>query len=394
MAGTALALVTSFLTACQTYDTRYDHITAEPYEGRVSKQAIIEMDGVCRLVSLRYIAETGNIPNSNVGECRQSGINFGPFQYIDWDKEDAFTDAIELMKTQCEQDVKRDVFLRTLCLQPDWDREDRVMWEIAVSRIVSDRVAKTKGFEHYRTSAFTNGVERTICLNDLSTDIENGSQGIEYDCEQQAVVEGMLLQHLEDAYLSPDSACVLKRPFVYYLASGEAMNIPCPLSQLDGGNWHAFVISSATAVIFEATLRFDHDTEPENIDKKRRRTHCYETVGDYRIEDFIAGKPFIGFRSTAIVDKTGWEIDMGPFQPKLFKSRISSRAELADIISALVSVRDDELLMARWEARASRESDCLLNPSLFATFIPLLTQAELAAIRAENKVESPVPANE
>jgi hypothetical protein len=213
---------------------------------------IYSMPGL-KAVSCRHILEEGTIPAGN-----SIGKYVHPEQNIDWDRDDAFTRALEKIRLNAVATIRDDEHLGPLLDKESWTRRDRIIWEATVSDIVSHEVQQIKGLDEYRTSSAlpsflrlggNDSPTRPTCLNDLATDIEGGTKKTEFDCEGMSAVKGTTLQYIDNFFL-PDSAkkSDFKVSSSYYYTVGT-LN--------EGGSnsfgKHAFVCSSATGNIIEAT---------------------------------------------------------------------------------------------------------------------------------------------
>lgn len=211
-------------------------------------------------------------------------------QYIDWDSDDAFTRALETVRENTFERIKSSPELQDLLSKDSWTREDRVAWEKGISEIVNDEHKKITGLGIYRnvsdSDLYPDTEVRATRLNDLSEDIENDTVRIEHDCESNSIFEGVILQQVDNAFLSegaPDGD--YKFSSNYFYAIGRTNFNP----EYNGNGRHAFIVSSATANVIEATATenpYNENTNP-----------------DMTFEDFIRGDMIVNADSSIY---TGW----------------------------------------------------------------------------------------
>jgi hypothetical protein len=221
-----------------------------------------------RAVNFQYILMTGVIPSTYWNrESKISDHN----QMINFDSDDAFTRSLDKIQTESQKRILADSQLSGLLEKKEWSREDRVLWEKKTSKIVSDEVDKIKGLDTYRLED-GKGTRRAIRLNDLAADIENDTKTIEFDCESMSAVEGVTLQRLENKFLPEDAPQNdYKKQSNYFRAGGSAV-----FNAGDKPGGHAFIVSSATGNVIEATA---HDSQYK------------EAVNpNYSFDDFATGK--------------------------------------------------------------------------------------------------------
>ena len=241
-----------------------------------------------RAVNFRYILETGHIPG-----IRSDYAEMGSQEtYVEWDADDAYTRAVDQAHQAAVIRIQEDPNLQRLLALESWDREDRIEWERGVSEIVSEEVDKIPGLDQYRTpeyDAITGEADLsgsaptpTFRLNDLSSDILAGTSEREYDCDIMAVTEGAIIQQIEDTHL-PDQAAAegsLKQASAYYMASGELIVINPDVMGTEPG-YHAYIVSSATGAIIEATA-----------DPSEMQTSYIAPLAGYDFNDFVEGDTF------------------------------------------------------------------------------------------------------
>ena len=221
------------------------------------------------LLNFQYILETGRIPakqlfgSSGIGD----GVSYIPDrifkitignQHVNWKSGDAFMRALGSIRTNTMQRIEEMTFLQELLGKGKWDRDDRIIWERNISQIIAEEVDKIPGFGEYRTTSRIqfqrSAKKRPICLNDLSSDIENNTMDIEFDCEAMTTVEGIMLQQMDNMYL-PTTAPKgdLKTISNYFYVTG-AVEYACGTKGA-----HAFIQSSATGSIIEKTHKDPRD---------------------------------------------------------------------------------------------------------------------------------------
>lgn len=242
----------------------------------ISMQGIVVGVGVG--VNFQHILETGRIPStymygSNTMADIVSGVVEGlggpskGDQYIDWDSDDAYTRAIEEIRQNVFERIESSPELQELLAKDSWSREDRVAWEKGVSEIVNDEHKEIPGLSNYRNSTdvddYPDVERRASRLNDLSSDIENETAYIEHDCESMSVLEGVILQQVDNAFLPESSESGdFKVSSNYFYMTGRTNFNP----EYNGDGAHAFIVSSATANVIEATASvspYNENINPE-----------------------------------------------------------------------------------------------------------------------------------
>ncbi len=252
-----------------------------------------ENDG--RAINFQYILKTGIIPvasDIDGEELSKPDIFQEPSEdpgytdmYINFSAKDEFIRALESIRKASILKIHNTPELKALLSKEHWDRDDRVTWERGGSEIITVQVDRVPGFGKYRTASSDEDVVRASFLNNLSSDIRDNTAKIEFDCEAMAIAEGIVLQQIENKEL-PETAHHgdEKVSSNYFYVIGRANTAP---KDFDLGG-HAFIISSATGNIIEATSDPNRDGSwvayKENIDP------------DYKFEDFI--------RTGIAVDKT------------------------------------------------------------------------------------------
>jgi hypothetical protein len=231
-----------------------------------------------RAINFQSVLETGNIPTSSGIGAMRSG--WGP-QHIDWDSDDAFTQALDQIKENTASRIQQSAELQELLEKDQWTREDRVAWEREVSTIVSEEHNNISGLDNYRnvsnSSQYPDVERRVTNLNDLSYDIENNTQTLEHDCETNSIVEGVVLQQIDVEFL-PDASEVgdYKEASNYFFVRGGVSFDQSDTSTL----YHAYVVSSGTGNVIEATNDPDKNSSSQYLESSR---------DDYSFEAFIRG---------------------------------------------------------------------------------------------------------
>lgn len=202
--------------------------------------------GDSRVINFQHIITTGDI---------DQGIMPVADHTIDWETDDTFNDTMNSLEKNVLERIESHDDLQSLLTNDPWTLEDRVQWEYYLSGIVSDELNKIPGLDEYRTqSAFPwfNSPSRDSDANELSDDIENDTENMEFDCELMSIIEGSILQRVENSLLpKPDETQdEFKRIGNYFYAQSQ-------LSSADDNPYesraHAFIISSLTGNIIEAT---------------------------------------------------------------------------------------------------------------------------------------------
>jgi hypothetical protein len=269
-----------------------------------------------RVVNFNYIIETGLIPGSEYLDNRvyQPATDFDPEtfdenttyeelrayvdninqytgnnQTIDLTVDDALTRTMQSVQDDVLTEIANDSDMQDLISKEVWSKQDRASWETFISETTSKTVAKVPGLDHYRLQPQApdsdladkgTAEKRAEHVNELSKDIENGTGTIEFDCETMSIVEGIILQRLEqEALPSKENATDgYKYAANYFYVSGNA----APSYEGDRQTGHAYIISSATGNIIEGTVDRRYGVYNEHIDDQ------------FTFESFVDGKPFIG----------------------------------------------------------------------------------------------------
>jgi hypothetical protein len=208
---------------------------------------------------------------------------------IEWTKngaaDDAFNSTLRTIEKGAAEKIRESPELQDLLVKEHWDKADRQQWEERVSTIVSDEAAKVPAFRHYRTSGDYPGrspdtridavdISR---LNDLNADIQKGTEKMRFDCGVQSLVEGCVLQRIENSHLpaAPADKGDCKKASSYFYATGGA--IFGHESTRDMSN-HAAVFTPAGNII--------ESTASEGSPYRRSK------YSDSTLEAYARGKPF------------------------------------------------------------------------------------------------------
>ncbi len=249
-----------------------------------------------RAINFQYILKTGQIPQVSYSDglpyFEDDNLPYLPVyerqewgsQYIDWSSDDAFTQALESIKSSVFRRVESSGELYGLLTSDHWNKDDRIEWEREVAYIVSEEVDKITGLDRYRVAApelkYDQAERRATRLNDISADIENDTTDYEVDCETFSIVKGLILQQVDNYYLPPKaSEGDYKAVTNYFYVSGVVS-----VNRQSSFGGHAYILSPVTLGVIEATI----DPSEEGLEGP-----YFENVNppDYSFEDFIRGEP-------------------------------------------------------------------------------------------------------
>ena len=199
----------------------------------------------------------------------------------DPDANDAFTQTINGIVDDLVNEYQNADWLQEFIAE-DWDNNDRTRWEEDILfHDIRQRLNETVVLsdQHYRNESQYEGVTRHDSLNALSTDLENGTLSVEWDCERQSAVMGMIATMVEQQVLpqpksgqNPD----YNNPQDYIYASARAYFTTTQTADFING-YHAFIVSKASGNLIEAT----------SGDYKKALSP------EYGYDDFAAGVPFL-----------------------------------------------------------------------------------------------------
>lgn len=235
------------------------------------------------LVNMNHVLETGRIPMSTqIGTGRRDQT-----MRVDWGRDDAFTRAFHDIEDRVARRVQQEC-AGLLDKKESWTPEQRKQWEENLSKIVSDEVAKTKGLETYRTIENGRQSAKGIkSLNDLSSDIQNGTHTKRFDCLIQSVMEGCLNQKMENRFLGEKAKS-------YFLAGG---GVSFEKTRFQDG-LHAAILTPAGSII-ESTAVEAKDSRYSQQVYVRSKFPERNTL-----QDFVNGKPFYG-ENGSVYGQTG-----------------------------------------------------------------------------------------
>lgn len=252
------------------------------------------MTSVSKMVadrSIRFLKSS--LSNIILDQAPEARLN--PWIYAtsaNWSANNPVMNSIREMEQDIIKDVQRSPLLKKLLDQPRWGKSERQQWEAEVSRIVSSRVGSDDLMKEYRT--LSESVSRT-------SDLSNLAQNSSFDCVTMSMVEGKLLQAVDDKLLKSKHASQseenLRRPSQYYIAAG-VMSYPDPENpkQLTGGS-HAFVVSSLTGAVIEATAGATirpQKAGAQGVFSTSNTPYHLSIDHHYEFADMIAGYSFRG----------------------------------------------------------------------------------------------------
>lgn len=202
--------------------------------------------------------------------------------YIDWDADDSFVRTLEDIQTRVVDRVQSDPQLQALLIKADWTLEDREIWEEGLSIIVSNEVEKVPAFANYRSAFDQPGLDAqaqfvSIRMNDISQDIDNGTELWEVDCDKFAMIEGSILQKVENSFLPANDGLernAYKEATAYFIQMGDVQFAGNGGYGLQGVGYHAMIVSGATGNIIEATAT----TASAQTAYQRTNGDFYDTV--------------------------------------------------------------------------------------------------------------------
>ncbi|MFP4097549.1 MAG: hypothetical protein ACLFU1_02045 [Alphaproteobacteria bacterium] len=163
--------------------------------------------------------------------------------YIDWNKNDALTQTVESLIQQTTADVKdhfaaqeRSGTGMDLLATHHWSGAQKVEWEEALAKIVSENVEETPGFSEYREAGFHSG-RITLgdgTLNAVSIDLTSSEADtygqklnmIQFSDKEMAIVEGVIFNHVQNSLLpkEPQEPGNEKVASNYFLVSGQTLS--------------------------------------------------------------------------------------------------------------------------------------------------------------------------
>lgn len=202
---------------------------------------------------------------------------------LDMSKDDALVRTIKDAVQDATREVRRSDEYRALMEADPPTIEQRLAYEQVLSKAVFDEIEEVDGLQKYRLDkgaveandmsdhfAYSrNEIVSDNNLNSLSKDIDgkadmNVSYTTDFECEKMSAVKGMIMQIVEDSLLPPDDG-TLSSAGSYFNAQGGMYMIggfvTPDLGELVSKDddvdvsrgWHAFVTSSKSGAVFEAT---------------------------------------------------------------------------------------------------------------------------------------------
>ncbi|MFN3701076.1 MAG: hypothetical protein ACK4VI_06090 [Alphaproteobacteria bacterium] len=247
--------------------------------------------GNSRVINFRLINSNGNIPELSRLDTSLNTVQYHRDDYIDWtsqridwNADDAFIQVYNQIADNVRYRIEHSETPLDLRAQESWTYEDRVAWEREISTIINDEINLVPGLSRYRMDIEGYGdlLSETSpsFLNELSEDIENGTHRITFSCREMSVLEGSLLQRMDEEFLprrTLDGDQYKVASNYFYVRGAVLFN---PNDTTPGG--HAFVISSATGNIIEST----YDSQWGAISPYKERVNP-----DMTFEDFVRGAP-------------------------------------------------------------------------------------------------------
>lgn len=217
-----------------------------------SRNDIIDLPGTGygRLISFPSIMRTGRIPQYDT-------LSMGNFQIgnisVDLSRNDSYVRALNRITENTITALRGHSTIQQLLQKHPWDKNDRIIWENALTNVAIREMRGIPGLDTYRTDSDPN-IKRDQSLNSLSIDIDDRQQQrFEFDCEQMSLTLGIAMQRIEDRLLpTTSSAGDLRVSSSYHFVSGIVISERNGRSE---GNPHAYNISSATGNIINAVTQ-------------------------------------------------------------------------------------------------------------------------------------------
>lgn len=116
-----------------------NHYNRAGYDKNLGDLPRVAMANYTTAVSLKEFVETGRTFENDI--------------HVNWNADDAFTQAIDRLRDVVGQRVEHHPDLTMLLSKERWNKDDRAQWEEIISNIVSDEVSKTSGLSQYRVVA-------------------------------------------------------------------------------------------------------------------------------------------------------------------------------------------------------------------------------------------------
>ncbi|MCF8496267.1 MAG: hypothetical protein K9G62_06340 [Alphaproteobacteria bacterium] len=219
------------------------------------------------IINFNYILKTGDAGEFN----------------IELAADDAYTRTIGQVHEKVFKKIENSQKLQDLLEKSSWNQSDREKWEKTVSKMISDEFLKIPGLKNYRADYKSGNNEYSYKLNDLAHDITDPKDiDYAYVCSHMNITEGLILQKIENNFLSREAAG-FKRAASYFCAGGGVLDLnETKIEKESGipqrGMPHMYILSSATGNIIEAT------SDGGN--------HYKKPVEPYSLEKYIIGAPF------------------------------------------------------------------------------------------------------
>lgn len=208
---------------------------------------------------------------------------------IDFSKDDALMRSMKAALEDAEYEVRNSDEFSVLMEADPPTLEQRLAYEQTLSRAVFGAIEGIDGLKNYRLdkdaldgkySQSSNEIKPDNNLNSLSQDIEGKADSTQsyrtdFECEKMSALKGMLMQGIEDSLL-PENDGSLQSAGTYFNAQGGIYNIKGFAApdleeviqkddfKVDRG-WHAFITSSKSGAVFEATAVKDDDDAYSNL---------------------------------------------------------------------------------------------------------------------------------
>lgn len=248
-------------------NNRPSHQTYGYYDGR------FETSGHSVAISFNRVARDGMVEDH---KRLKSYLNYR-FQL---GTDDAFSKTFQTCLNQAHTTLMNNPDSIALLCKAEWTYDDRITWERTLAETVSETMDSFPGLNTYRTEV-TDDCTRDPNLNALSSDIENDTQTYEFDCEAMSIVEGLLIQSLENQILDERiNKTNWKYQGTYYYVTGHRSDADNDTLE----NGHAFIMSYETGNIIEAVI------DPSETE----RSPYYVAENDnFTFHEFISGIPFV-----------------------------------------------------------------------------------------------------
>lgn len=234
------------------------------------------------VISADYILRTGRVPA--YAPLSPAGISIGNY-YIDWDADDSYIETFRRVEDNVRENIRGNAELQRLIEKESWTDADQKRWDRIVSAYVQE-IDEQPGLNEYRTFGLEDydPFQLSRRINDLSSDIDNGTQEVEYDCEAMSITELALMQSMANEFLSDE-----QRPLYYYV-SGEIYQ-----HGDDDIGEHAFGISVSPRTLNVLAV----------IEGTSRYVSYKEARGEITYDEFVAGGLMeFGYRSTYGINVT------------------------------------------------------------------------------------------